>query len=300
MRLINTKTLKITEFVGHQTPAYGILSHTWEAGEATFRDAERLSVGSGQGFDKIRKVCEIARRDKLDFVWADTCCIDKSSSSELTEAINSMFQWYASAQVCYAYLADLKPTNHNRSIGLCRWFTRGWTLQELIAPRAVRFYDQDWQYRGSRQDLSLFIQKATRIQENVLRSSINGELLPMIPVARRMSWAAGRETTRPEDIAYCLLGIFNVNMPLIYGEGARAFVRLQEEIIRQTSDLSIFLWKAKPGDQRMYRGILAESPEEFATASTTKRLAQYGIDSPEYAITNKGVRIHCPLVSQGQ
>ncbi|KAK0658042.1 heterokaryon incompatibility protein-domain-containing protein [Cercophora newfieldiana] len=288
MRLIHTKTREIVEFVGSQTPEYGILSHTWEAGEATFQDAERMSsgntlrlrVGSGstQGFDKIRNVCEIARRDQLEWIWVDTCCIDKSSSSELTEAINSMFEWYASARICYAFLADLSPTDSNNHIPRCRWFTRGWTLQELIAPSTLKFYDKTWQYRGSKQDLSGLIQEATHVNEDVLHGRIP---LRALPVGQRMSWAAGRQTTRPEDIAYCLLGLFDVNMPLIYGEGSKAFVRLQEEIIRQTNDLSVFLWRAKPSDSRQYRGIFAESPDEFVSASNIRKLVASGLESQE-------------------
>jgi len=288
MRLIHTTTLEVTEFIGGDLPAYGILSHTWEAGEPSFRDAEEglLQSGTTQGFDKVRKACQRARDDGLDYCWVDTCCIDKSSSSELTEAINSMFQWYASAQTCYAYLADLGADESTEDcFDQCRWFTRGWTLQELIAPKSLRFYDEAWCLRGTKQALSHEICKITRIDEDVLHGR---SAMRTIPICQRMAWAAGRETTRREDVAYCLLGIFGVSMPLIYGEGPKAFARLQEEIIRQTNDLSMFCWQSAGEEE--YRGFLAESPDEFASAPEFSS-GRIGIDNPEYTVTNKGIRI---------
>ncbi|KAK0710695.1 heterokaryon incompatibility protein-domain-containing protein, partial [Lasiosphaeris hirsuta] len=293
MRLINTATLEFTEFIGSQLPAYGILSHTWEAGEATFEDAQAglLRSGTSQGFHKVRKACELARDDGLDYCWADTCCIDKSSSSELTEAINSMFQWYASADVCFAFLSDLAPDDGIGALAGCRWFTRGWTLQELIAPRELRFYDRDWVLRGTKGDHAAIVSEITLVGESIL---LGHKALNSMPVGRRMSWAAGRQTTRPEDKAYCLLGIFDVNMPLIYGEGQRAFTRLQDEIIRQSNDLSIFLWTSTCGNR--YRGILAESPDEFKCAANIVRYSVTpGLENPEYIMTNKGVRINISL-----
>lgn len=239
--------------MGIQIPPYAILSHTWGDGEATFQDfADPKAAVLAKGFAKIKYTCRRARQNGMGYAWVDTCCIDKTSSAELTEAINSMFQWYASSAVCYAYLADLGPndavdTAKPASEFACsRWFTRGWTLQELIAPQIVKFYDRDWKFRGTKAGLSRAVSAVTGIDEEVLRDS---STLFGIPVARKMSWAAGRQTTRLEDIAYSLLGIFNMNMAMLYGEGEKAFIRLQEEIVKETNDLTIFAWQAVKTDQ---------------------------------------------------
>ena len=195
------------------------------------------------GYRKIQKTCELARIDGFSHAWVDTCCIDKSSSAELSEAINSMFQWYQSAKICYAYLADLisEQNELEHALPKCRWFTRGWCLQELIAPREILFYDSAWRLCGRKTDSDIrsLISRVTTIHEDVL---VDPAKLEILPVAQKMSWAADRETTRTEDMAYCLLGIFDINMPMLYGEGKKAFQRLQEEIIKRSNDLSIFAW----------------------------------------------------------
>ncbi|KAI5926377.1 heterokaryon incompatibility protein-domain-containing protein [Camillea tinctor] len=270
MHLINVHTLTLREFAGSRDlPPYAILSHTWgpeEISFAEFSDPGRPYLAhDGAGLRKIRLTCQKARAAGLDWAWIDTCCIDKSSSAELSEAINSMFKWYRGARVCFAIL------------GKCRWFSRGWTLQELIAPRHVKFYidelakkgchknknvDRRWISIGSKKDLVGALSIVTRIDSPILLSE---QSLDSISVAGRMSWAAGRQTSREEDIAYCLMGIFGVNMPMLYGEGSKAFQRLQEEIMRESDDHSLFVWRAKPESARRfpYRGLLADSPDEF-------------------------------------
>ncbi|KAJ8117390.1 hypothetical protein ONZ43_g4219 [Nemania bipapillata] len=218
MRLINVETLILEEFmiVNPDSLEYAILSHTWEDGEVTFQDftGDLSHREHKKGFYKIMKTCELARRDGIQYAWVDTCCIDKTSSAELTEAINSMFNWYRDAKVCYAWLADL-PAAMERPIESamkeCRWFTRGWTLQELLAPRHVEFYDRDWTFRGTKKDLKELVADASQIGADVLEKP---EDLYRLPIAQRMSWAAKRQTTRLEDMAYCLIGIFEVNMPI--------------------------------------------------------------------------------------
>ncbi|KAK3364641.1 hypothetical protein B0T25DRAFT_599039 [Lasiosphaeria hispida] len=159
------------------------------------------------------------------------CCIDKASSAELSEAINSMFTWYKSAAVCIAYLSDLPREpfyDVGKTLRQCRWFKRGWKLQELIAPRHMLFYNGSWSSLGNESSLAPYLSRTTRINALILQYA---ELLKSVSVGKRMSWAADRETTRVEDIAYCLFGIFGVNMPLLYGEGEKAFVRLQQELL---------------------------------------------------------------------
>ncbi|PMD15037.1 hypothetical protein NA56DRAFT_355959 [Hyaloscypha hepaticicola] len=185
--------------------------------------AQNPSRQSKAGYKKVRYACEQAISDDYEYVWIDTCCIDKSSSAELSEAIHFMFQWYQNAGVCYAYVEDVQLEN----FGTSRWFTRGWTLQELLAPAEVIFFGSEWTRLGTKSDLANQIITVTRIDEKAL---LHQDQLKKKSVAQRMSWASRRETTRLEDAAYCLLGIFGVNMPLLYGEGKNAFFRLQEEL----------------------------------------------------------------------
>lgn len=287
-------------------PSYAILSHTWGEGEVTFPDFANLEVANlKKSFAKIEHTCRQARLNGIGYAWVDTCCIDKTSSAELTEAINSMFQLYASSVICYAYLSDLDPDggvdaeNQTSQFARSRWFRRAWTLQELIAPKNVEFYDRDWNSRGTKEDLSRAISAITGIDGDVLRDS---SALSQIPVARRMSWAAGRETTRLEDNAYSLLGIFDVNMPMLYGEGEKAFIRLQEEIAKETNDLTLFAWQAvktneedsgRPASQK-YRGILAKSPAEFANSGDVVPRSDHKFNE-EFVMTNKGLRITADL-----
>src|SRR3569833_1388030 len=143
MKLINVETLLLEDFIGSNVPPYAILSHTWEADEVSFQDWGQSDTPSKKGYQKILMTCVLARqRTDVKYAWVDTCCIDKSSSSELTEAINSMFGWYKNSAVCFAYLSDLEPAAEVGDLRQCRWFTRGWTLQELIAPKHVVFFNR--------------------------------------------------------------------------------------------------------------------------------------------------------------
>lgn len=219
------------DFVGGGIPQYAILSHTWGADvdEVSYRD---LVDGTGKdktGYNKMRFCAEQARRDRLQYFWIDTCCIDKSNSSELAEAINSMFHWYSNAIKCYVYLSDVPvPVDNNEphsAFQRSRWFTRGWTLQELLAPGVVEFFSEDQKYLGDKESLERHICEITGIPSRALR----GASLAEFNVTERMAWAKTRQTTREEDMAYSLLGIFGIYLPLIYGEGIEnARNRLQE------------------------------------------------------------------------
>ncbi|KAF6841661.1 het domain-containing protein [Colletotrichum plurivorum] len=270
MRLVNVDTLELEEFFDANIPRYAILSHTWGKDEVTFQELcwskdyeknqttyaslEPLILQLGQklaekalalrrraGFDKIVQSARVAKDKGLQYVWVDTCCIDKTSSAELSEAINSMYRWYSAAEWCFDFLSDVahcEPIDDIPSksgFEQSRWFTRGWTLQELLAPVDVSFLDRDWRYMGSRWFNAQQISRITGIPADVLSSP---EEARNKSVAQRMSWASRRETSRSEDVAYCLLGLFDINMPLLYGEGARAFIRLQQEIAREHSDQS--------------------------------------------------------------
>ncbi|KAK1985475.1 heterokaryon incompatibility protein-domain-containing protein, partial [Colletotrichum cereale] len=269
MWLINTTTHELHENPPSST--YAILSHTWESEEVSFRDMEDLEKASKKkGFIKIIKACDIAKAAGIEWAWVDTCCIDKRSSAELTESINSMWRWYKEADICYAFLSDL-PASHSvidpllqsratfEDLKSCRWLTRGWTLQELLAPTYIDFFDSSWTKRGTKASLRHELSILTGIRFEVLEDS---RLIQQTPVACRMSWAACRQTTRDEDRAYSLFGIFDVNLPLIYGEGAKAFTRLQEAILHNSTDLSMFAWDANDKGQ-LYTGLLARSPSDF-------------------------------------
>ncbi len=244
MRLINIETLKLEEFFGDDIPRYAILSHTWGAPgvEVTLQDVQ-AGIITKSGKIKLEGCCQQAKKDGLGYAWIDTCCIDKTNSVELGEAINSMFRWYRRATMCYAYLSDVPAGDNSRDPGskffVSRWFRRGWTLQELLAPEEVQFYNQGWGFIGTKLDMVTEIETITGIPRDFL---LGWEHIHEASVAQRMSWAAKRETTRKEDTAYCLLGIFDVTMSMIYGEGDRAMSRLQQEIMRFTGDHSILAW----------------------------------------------------------
>lgn len=242
MHLIDCDTLTLKWFPA-KPPPYATLSHTWGQDEVTFAEFNSLSRHeSSGGFQKVKATCAQACRDGLGFVWVDTCCINKDSSAELGEAINSMFRWYRNATMCYVYLQDLSgnvalPICQASVLKGCRWFSRGWTLQELLAPSDMEFFGAGWNKIGTKRDLEAILEEITCIPQKVLRQETP---LEDISVADRMSWAAGRRTTREEDIAYCLMGLFDINMPMIYDEGRKAFLRLQDEILKQIQDDSLF------------------------------------------------------------
>ncbi|KAK4109274.1 HET-domain-containing protein, partial [Canariomyces notabilis] len=311
MWLINSRNMKLEFMQNPKKNSYAILSHTWGDDEVSFQEYRQYEQGRAPGhartgLEKIIMTCQLALTRGLAYCWVDTCCIDKSSSAELSEAINSMFQWYKDAAVCFAYLSDVRAgDSFGRAFAASRWLKRGWTLQELIAPRNVEFYDAAWSKRSSKAESLTFLSNCTGIDREVLEDCTN---LSRIPIARRMSWASMRKTTRIEDTAYCLMGIFDIHMPMIYGEGKKAFMRLQEEIAKQSCDLSLFAWtsnippeldepeedrdeRSSEGIREEFRGAFARSPREFYYSGNLNRGQMGGLMDPEFTITNKGVRI---------
>ncbi|KAH7074500.1 heterokaryon incompatibility protein-domain-containing protein, partial [Paraphoma chrysanthemicola] len=234
--------LAIREFVADDAPPYLIVSHRWREDEVLFADLNVSSssmpdVQSKKGFAKLRTTCRIASQMGLRYLWIDTCCIDKSSSSDVAEAVVSMYDWYANARCCIAYLDDIHVTS---DLSQSSWFSRGWTLPELIAPEQVIFYSTDWIELGTKASLSLEVSITTGIEESVLwhRNSLD-----RVCVSEKLSWAARRSTTRPEDESYALMGLFGIRMLPMYGEGReRAFMRLQTEIMQITADHTLFAW----------------------------------------------------------
>jgi hypothetical protein len=275
MWLINASTtnFKSRPLYEPDIPPYAILSHTWDASdkEVSFQDlkdekAARLKTG----WSKIKNTCERALIEGLQYAWVDTCCIDKSSSAELSEAINSMFFWYRQATKCYVFLSDFE---HGRrpedQFPKCRWFRRGWTLQELLASQTVVFYDRTWEEIGSKIQFCNIISSVTSIP----KEAILGETpLARYSISQKMSWAASRVTSRIEDTAYCLLGIFDVHIPLLYGERHRAFSRLQEEISKNALDMTLLAWEPTPEDLMTgFCSVFAHSPVAFKNGGDIRR-----------------------------
>lgn len=294
MRLINTVTLQLEEFMNTDNLKYAILSHRWEDEEVSFQEYWQGQSTAKRGYKKIRKFCHIARATGLAYGWVDTCCIDKSSSAELSEAINSMFRWYRDAVLCLVYMSDVcidtRDAAFQDKFKSSAWFTRGWTLQELLAPTNLYFQNANWQSLGSKVELAELIAQSSHIDTDVLLAP--PDTILSFPISRKMSWAVNRATTRPEDRAYSLMGIFNVNMPMLYGEGGqKAFRRLQEEIIRTSSDHTIFVWS---GVEEHGSGMLASSIDQFADSASYVPFER--VDHEGFQISNVGLTISLELL----
>ncbi|KAH7922550.1 hypothetical protein BV22DRAFT_651665 [Leucogyrophana mollusca] len=334
---------------------FAMLSHRWGDGEPLFRHVDReirddrsgsiYMMKAPAGIRKLQQFCCTAAKCGYRWAWVDTCCIDKSSSSETQESINSMFAWYRNSAITIVHLsglpdltedaripfpqpegqafppygyepptelqlnsnsdypppvphptlgsfvtlnavredgrlgkACLEPDDQIEAVALERflqaflvlnaWFKRGWTLQELLAPKNIRFYSESWRplerydvnraYANQKQDPIWLkaLADASGIDEDTLVKLEPG----CVSIRERLRWAADRKTTKVEDIAYCLMGIFGISMPILYGEGVAAFTRLQEEIMKRSDDLSIFDWTGKGS---IVNSCLASHPSCF-------------------------------------
>ncbi len=308
---------------------YGALSHVWDKTEQSFQDVRKIQERCAEDStnprdvvcEKIRRCCELAESHGYKWVWIDTCCIDKTSSTELSEAINSMFRFYALARICYGYLQDVeRPESHddkgwrNRFLQSI-WFERGWTLQELIAPRFFLFVSKYWEVLESKAALAPYLEWGLTIPAAVLRFEISHTTYS---ISQRMSWFGSRKTTRVEDEAYCLLGLFDVHMSPLYGEGRNAFQRLQEEIMRQSVDTTLFAWGYAPSaDDDLTRScLLAPAPSAFERnrvayiplqhvweahcppelQTTTIRREAQGAQDISLSVTPRGVLAHIPII----
>ncbi|KAM0256340.1 hypothetical protein ACHAPA_012195 [Fusarium lateritium] len=312
-------------------PPYAILSHTWISSkeETTYQDMKTRKVDINndvykqKGWSKLRRYCDRAAKDGWDWAWMDTCCIDKTNPADTQEAINAMFRWYQRAGICYAHLEDLDVVRDVKDMDLpqnvdfdetigsqnaanssgplhkalerffikAKWFTRGWTLQELLAPHHLVFVDCAWRRIGTRESWALEIQRASNIEARHL-TSFEPTDFASCSTAMRFSWASGRETTVEEDETYALLGLFGISLPLIYGEGQRqAFNRLQRQLITVYNDDSLFAWKeqqANSANSAPKWGILARSVKDFWDSSKVKALGHYG---NTFSMTNQGLEI---------
>jgi hypothetical protein len=298
MRLLNASTKQLEEFYDDAIPPYAILSHTWEKDEVTFKDLRDPNHTSKDGYGKILGSCSVALSQDLGYIWLDTCCIDKSSSAELSEAINSMFEWYQNSAVCYVYLEDVPDNDDIRtsSFRKSKWLTRGWTLQEFLAPSKLEFYTSSWHwlcdYHQDNRSLQLFLKCVTGIdKENWEKAG----------TAEKLSWAAERTTTRKEDAAYCLMGLLGINMPLLYGEGERAFTRLLSEVMRVSNRHDVLAAGfGLPYYPTRLVCATARSPREFRGCRggfvVHRVLASSKAASSHFSMTNAGLQIELPLV----
>jgi hypothetical protein len=338
MRLLNVKTRRLEEFYGDAIPLYAILSHTWGREEVTFQDLASDDHKQKHGYRKIDGCCQAAHEQRISYVWVDTCCIDKSSSAELSEAINSMFMWYAASRVCFIYLEDvptgLDPFSPDSAFRKSRWWTRGWTLQELLAPQHTIFFDSTWERVFSpemgqglftRVDLPIRSEQALKLwppkrPENRLQTILEqmrygliieitgipkAVLIKTLPLSKvsaacKFSWAALRLTTRLEDKAYCLMGLLGVNMPLLYGEGDDAFVRLQEKVINSSDDISLLAWgynlPSEVIEELGYDKVLARSPMAFKKYPKSNHQHLRRPLKAHSTVTGHGLHIELPLL----
>lgn len=292
MRLLNVNTLQFGDFFNSQVPKYCILSHRWGADEVTHENVKQQKFNQySPGFHKLAGACKLAQKCGYTWIWADMCCIDKSSSAELAEAITSMFIFYSQADLCIAYLTDV-PANCSAwqekmyHFYQSEWFTRGWTLQELLAPSSLHFYDHGFNYIGSKTELCGLVSECTGIAAEYLdgRKRFNDA-----SISSRMSWASRRKTTRLEDEAYCLLGVFGVSIPPCYGEGAAAFYRLQCEILARSDDESIFAWISPEAKDDEPFGLLAESPRDFMQSQYVERIRLRADSRQPVSLTGRGI-----------
>jgi hypothetical protein len=328
MRLLHSTEWRFQEFFDDEIPRYAILSHRWGPDEVSYQSLQsairEVEAGgepklSGGGFLKIQNCRQQAGMGQYEWVWIDTCCIQKESSAELSEAINSMYRWYCNAKTCYVYLADVQEISappfrdgelqdEGLMLKIAReraledfkkseWFSRGWTLQELLAPVSTVFYDASWKLFNTRDNLAEVIHAITGIDPDLLRGGGRLVRIALTSAARKMSWLASRTTSRVEDMAYCMLGLFDVNMPLLYGEGSKAFLRLQLEIINKTDDESIFAWGIGMGSSddpthESRLGMLAVKPSLFANSGRVRNYSRHErpIDRLPYFMTNQGLR----------
>ncbi|KAJ8596144.1 hypothetical protein M405DRAFT_805851 [Rhizopogon salebrosus TDB-379] len=273
---------------------YAILSHRWlDEGEPTYEDMTQIGNASGPGYEKLKKFCEKAQEYNMEFAWSDTCCIDKTSSTELDESIRSMFRWYANSQICIVHLAQSETID---DIMADEWTERGWTLQELLAPSRIRLFNKHWMpMTGDENDKNW---KETEVMKMLSRATgiPRRDLSTFIPgpekVDERMTWAARRKTTRVEDVAYSLMGIFKVSLQIAYGEGGDlAFCRLFEAIM-QGGDPSVFNWTGHSAIHHSSNAI-PRSPQNFAHR-TLNLLMDRSLGRLEMAMTSIGLRV--PLV----
>lgn len=304
-RLVNASTHALESFTS-EGPPYAILSHVWGSEEVCLQDWQLGVKQDSEGHQKVLGTCELALQDGIDYVWVDTCCIDKTNHFELSQAINSMCAWYRDAEVCYVLLSDLDVQVEERSAQQAnhgctqedqdpdadsgthrmssaeeatfvdsRYFKRGWTLQEMLAAKVVQFFAADGTYLGNLRNLANVVWAATGIDTLLLNGM---KSLDDCSIPEKVSWAAGRSTTKVGDRAYSLLRLLEVSMDLCYGDGIQEFVRLQKEILEQAQGIQVLAWDRTAKSKR--KMLLADRPDDFrgCSWSTLERSSASGAE----------------------
>lgn len=287
----------------HDVVRYAIFSHRWTDSEPSYQDvsASIFPGGLGKqrntktaGLAKLMQLCETARALGYKLVWSDTCCIDKSNMAELSEAIHAMFKWYAHAHLCIVHLAASSSlADFERE----PWFKRGWTLQELLAPRRIKFYDETWRQfttlANDKDDPALMsaLSTVTGIPRDVVVAD-NSRGIKGRGIWEIMSWASARKTTRIEDVAYCLYGLFDVHPPIAYGEGEKAFPRLVEAIAERYHTWDVFAWGGQASERHP---ALPCSPACYP--KWDEAMVSGGVGMTTFALTPHGLRLtSVPLI----
>ncbi|KAI0712991.1 heterokaryon incompatibility protein-domain-containing protein [Cerioporus squamosus] len=301
MWLLSTDRAELHHFVSPDAieEGYTILSHVWDAQEQSFKDIRKLQKKCVLTGENPRQACcEVAEQYGYKWVWIDSCCIDKTSSAELSEAINSMFRYYSLSQVCFVYMADVTISRLPSSFYESRWHTRGWTLQELIAPPTSYFLYSDWTLLGTKFGVADAIEEITRVPSSLL---LGYTRLSDYSVAQRMSWAASRRTTRVEDEAYCLFGLLDVNMPTLYGEGGGQPIPIDMLLGAATTTTATSGLSGWPG-------LFAPSPSAFIRSGSitysgrhhmiehASRIHMEAERVRSFSVTPHGVLSHIPVV----
>jgi hypothetical protein len=286
MRLLHSDALGrliLTDFRGKPIPPYAILSHRWSDSETLIEDIPNGNYKEREeGYWKLKFCAEQAAQDGLQYFWIDTCCIDRWNNNERSKAINSMFRWYRNAARCYIFLSDvsmsaatetLPCSDWEASFRASAWFTRGWTLQELIAPVSVEFFSREGQRIGDKASLEQLIHSITDIPLAALRNNP----LDQFSTSERMRWAEDRTTTEEEDIVYCLLGLLGISMPVTYGEGQEsARRRLQAELEATGSAPSIIPFSRNQSFVGRELQLVELEAKLFSNEQTTTTLAIVG------------------------
>lgn len=319
MRLLHARTRELKDFCAEDTPDYAILSHTWGDNEVTASDiSDGLYSGKEVYWRKINCACKQALEDHLEWLWVDTCCLRRDDAIELDTAIHSMFEWYRDASVCYVYLPDVPSRPEESDVGYgedtedpeapdssfrrSRWFSRGWTLLELLAPRELRYYSSSWGFLGSSKTLSTLTRQVAAMAQTPETLEL---LLESSSVSQVMSWASGRQTSTPEDLPYCLSGIFGARIPISYGEGAdQAFLKLQRWLIENRNDQSVLAWgyngseRSDDKDMAALSSVLARTPADFSGCGSISPCKAWKEKEPPFVgFTSEGMRMRLPLVT---
>ncbi|KAI9164067.1 Vegetative incompatibility protein [Paramyrothecium foliicola] len=345
MKFLHTTSLQPVSWLDRPPSEYAIFSyHYWNAQSTrpsiiTNSNRTPALAGTENGdldsdkaqFDKnVAQACDQARIRNIDYIWIYALCVNAVSSADINEAVVGSFRLIWDAALCIVHLSDLTPLPEggeaksleglDTEISRCRWFTRGWTLQELVAARSVEFFDSGWNHRFSKNPLSArpLLEEVSRISNVDASVLAQRETLFLTSLGRRIWWAARRETSRPEDVAYCLVGICGIQGQLTprYGEGGHsAFLRLQEKILKSTNDLSILAWAKKPmHDQAsdakhkdmsqqklLMSGVFAESPEDFHNFGCISKESAPFTSNSELTFNSRGLSVQGWLqISNGQ